>query len=204
MNNTDSKNILLSVIGVAILFVAIVGISYAIFVYVKNGNTANTISTGKISMLYTESDNTISITNAIPTPDSTGKIQKDYFEFTAAANIKGKASIDYEIRARRTDGEDANRLADNVVNLYIEKKEGSEYKAVMEPTTYSITSSSTLNNIYVNKDSMLLYKGTIVSNDEVYKEEKFRLRMWVNENYKMDDKEKIFKLKVDIYSNLNK
>ena len=43
MENTDSKNILLSVIGVAILFVAVVGITYAIFVFTGNGNKKNTI-----------------------------------------------------------------------------------------------------------------------------------------------------------------
>ena len=61
MENTDSKNILLSVIGIAIFLVAVVGITYAIFVFTGEGNQNNTISTGTISMLYTESSNIITV-----------------------------------------------------------------------------------------------------------------------------------------------
>ncbi len=204
MTNTDSKNILLSVIGVAILLVAVVGISYAIFVFAKKGDTLNTISTGKISMLYTESDNTISINNATPISDSVGKIQNEYFDFTAAAEIKGKVSISYEVRAVRTDTNEANRLPDEAVNLYLEKKDSSKYVSVMEPTPFKKTQNSTLDNVYVNKDSMLLYKGLIVSNNETSVKEDFRLRIWLNDKQKLDDTQKIYKLRVDIYSSLNK
>ena len=42
-NNNSSKQILLSVLGVAILVVAVVGISFAAFSYSKTGTVENTI-----------------------------------------------------------------------------------------------------------------------------------------------------------------
>ena len=203
MENTDSKNILLSVIGVAILFVAVVGITYAIFVFTGNGNKKNTISTGTISILYTESSNVISINNAMPMSDSVGKIQNEYFDFSVSAKIKGKASINYEVRARRTDKTDINRLPDNQVNIYLEKQDSNRYVPVMEPKTF-IPTSTTLDNTYVNNDSMLLYKGTMTSNGDISVEDKYRLRIWLKENTEVYNSSMIYKLRVDVYSSLNK
>ena len=87
MQNTDSRNILLSIIGIAILFVAVIGISYAIFMFTGKGMKKNTISTGNISMTYTESDNVIAIDNAVPMSDSAGKLQKEYFDFVFNLSI---------------------------------------------------------------------------------------------------------------------
>ena len=51
MNNSNqSKQILLSVIGVAILVVAVVGVSFAFFNYTRTG-AANQVSTGKIKFV---------------------------------------------------------------------------------------------------------------------------------------------------------
>lgn len=203
MQNSDSKNILLSIIGIALLLVSVVGITYAIIVFGKKGIVKNTISTGSITMLYNESDNVISINDALPMSDSVGKIQNEYFDFSIAANIKGNVSIDYEIRARRTDSGD-NRLPNNAVNIYLEKMDNGRYLQVMEPKVFAKTENTTLNDVYINNDSMLLYKGMIVSNKEISAEDKFRLRIWLKENSEMYTDTKIYKLKVDVYSSLSK
>lgn len=204
MENTDSKNILLSVIGVAILLVAVVGITYAIFIFTAKSETKNTVSTGAISMIYTESDNVISIENAMPISDSVGKIQNEYFDFSVYANVKGNASINYEIRAIRTDKNDDNRLANDKVNIYLEKMDSGKYTQVMEPKIFTPSTSTSLDNIYVNMDSMLLYNGTITSNSETSIEDKFRLRMWIKEDAGINSSLMVYKLKVDVYSSLNK
>ena len=102
MNKKKIKNILTIVTSVFILIVTM-GISYAAFTYSGIGQKANTITTGAISMSYTESTNTISINNALPTKDSTGKTRKDagdYFDFTVKSSISGNADINYEIAAK--------------------------------------------------------------------------------------------------------
>ena len=64
MSNSDSsKQVLLSVIGVAILVVAVVGVSFAFFNYTRTG-TANTIRTGTIT--FNSTNSAISITNVFP------------------------------------------------------------------------------------------------------------------------------------------
>ena len=62
-NSNSSKQILLSVIGVAILVVAVVGVSFAFFNYTRTG-APNTIKTGTIS--FNTSNSTITISNLFP------------------------------------------------------------------------------------------------------------------------------------------
>lgn len=62
-NSNSSKQILLSVIGVAILVVAVVGVSFAFFNYTRTG-AANTVRTGTIS--FNTSNSAINITNLFP------------------------------------------------------------------------------------------------------------------------------------------
>ncbi len=62
-NSNSSKQILLSVIGVAILVVAVVGVSFAFFNYTRTG-APNTVSTGTITFNTTNSE--INITNVFP------------------------------------------------------------------------------------------------------------------------------------------
>ena len=85
MKDNNSKQILLSVLGVAILVVAVVGVSFAAFSYSKTGEKVNTITTGTITMSYSETTNGINLTNALPMTDGVGKALKDenqYFDFT--------------------------------------------------------------------------------------------------------------------------
>ena len=64
MNQSNSsKQVLLSVIGVAILVVAVVGVSFAFFNYTRTG-AENTVRTGTIT--FTSSQETIALTNVFP------------------------------------------------------------------------------------------------------------------------------------------
>ena len=74
MKDNNSKQVLLSVLGVAILVVAVVGVSFAAFTFSQTGNVENTITTGTISMTYTEPENGINLTNAMPMTDDSGKV----------------------------------------------------------------------------------------------------------------------------------
>ena len=64
------------VVGLIILMIlAIIGVSYAAFSYSREGTKVNSITTGSITMTYTESDNVINIGNALPTTDETGMVR---------------------------------------------------------------------------------------------------------------------------------
>ena len=95
-----SKEKVVIVCLIVLLLVLTVGISYAAFSYSGLGSKVNTITTGAISMTYTETDNVISLDKALPTTDKTGKSLSDYFEFTVSGNITGDTNINYEISAK--------------------------------------------------------------------------------------------------------
>ena len=64
MNNNSSKQVLLSVIGVAILVVAVVGVSFAFFNYSRTGLTENTFEVGYIT--FNASGTAAVLDNAFP------------------------------------------------------------------------------------------------------------------------------------------
>ena len=106
------KQLLLSIGLVLILVLMIVGISYAAFKFTGLGKKPNTITTGAITMEYTETTNTISMTGALPTTDATGKVRLtagEYFDFTIKSNIQGNANINWEIAAEDITVEKTNK-----------------------------------------------------------------------------------------------
>ena len=106
MNKEKIKDIL--TIGISVfMLVVVIGISYSAFTYSGLGKKENKITTGAITMLYTESSNTITMNNALPTTDNTGKTRKtvgEYFDFTVKSSITGNADINYEIAAKEEPG----------------------------------------------------------------------------------------------------
>ena len=174
------KQLLLSIGLVLILVLMIVGISYAAFKFVGLGNKPNTITTGAITMEYTESTNTISMTGALPTTDATGKVRLtkgEYFDFTIKSSIQGNANINWEITAedvttstRKIDGKN--------IKLYLTKLNGDKEEEVMAPKVYNATTSA---NTKTGRPSgvMSLATGTMSTSETT----NYRLRMYVDEDY---------------------
>ena len=179
MNN--KKQLLLSIGLVLILVLMIVGISYAAFKFVGEGKKPNTITTGAITMEYTESTNTISMTGALPTTDATGKVRLtkgEYFDFTIKSSIKGNANINWEIAAEDITPSSAKKMAGKNIKLYLTKLNGDKEEEVMAPKVYTTESTE---NTYTGRPSgvMSLAKGTMSASETT----NYRLRMYVDENY---------------------
>ncbi len=192
------KNYLILILVTALL-ITIIGISYAAFNYVGTGQKLNTITTGAISMNYIESSNVISMNNALPTTDSTGKKRKntgEYFDFTVKSSIKGNTDINYEIAAKEESG---NTFSGKNIKFYLTKvnSDGTEEEA-MPAKTYS---EDTTSNVYTGRpaDMMSLFVGNL--NQQGDTELKYRLRLWVDENYnpQNDNGGLIYKVKVNVY-----
>ena len=62
-----NKEKIFMIVAVIVLFIAVVGVSYAAFSYTRTGEKLNAITTGVIRMSYEESSNVISIDKALPT-----------------------------------------------------------------------------------------------------------------------------------------
>ena len=198
MNKQKFKNIL--TIGTTfILLIAVIGISYAAFNYSGIGQKLNTITTGAITMNYTESTNVISMSNALPTTDTTGKKRLnsgEYFDFTVKSSIAGNTDINYEIAAKEENG---NTFDGKNIKLYLTKvnSDGSEEEA-MPPKTYS---EDPTGNVYTGRpsDMMSLFVGNL--NQKGDTEIKYRLRLWVDESYnpQNDNGGLVYKVKVNVY-----
>ncbi len=197
MNN--KRQLLLSIGLVLILVLMIVGISYAAFKFVGLGTKPNTITTGAITMKYEESTNTISMNNALPTTDATGKVRLtagEYFDFTLEGTIKGSENINWEIAAE--DVTTASRKIDGkYIKLYLTSLDdtGNE-KEVMAPTVYNTESTE---NTYTGRpiNMMSLAKGTTSTSFST----KYRLRMYVDESYNPqgDGGNLAFSIKINAY-----
>ena len=178
---TNDKRKEIIIVGVLLLLMIglIVGISYAAFQYGKTGSKVNSITTGSITMTYTETDNTISLSGALPTTDKTGTVKLtpgEYFDFNVSSEIVGDVNINYEISAKKEDG---NTIDGEYIKLYLTKvnSDGTE-EALMVPETYN---EETTSNDYTGRPSneMSLYTSSMNSSES----NNYRLRMYVDESY---------------------
>lgn len=194
-NNNSSKQILLSVLGVAILVVAVVGISFAAFSYSKTGEVSNTITTGTITMTYTEPTNGINLTDALPITDTAGKAlsgDNNTFDFTVTATIAGTTTINYAITAVKGDG---CTLADDGIKVYLTDQNDAEVLAPTKVTALSKTVAG--NDAGAPADQYVLKTGTYSTVGTTT--ENYRLRMWVADDYVAPATSQQYILKVNVY-----
>ena len=171
------ENIIIIVVLV-VMILAIVGVSYAAFSYGKTGSKVNSITTGSITMTYTETDNTISLSGALPTTDKTGMVRLnpgEYFDFSVSSEIKGDVNINYEISAKKEDG---NTIGGEYIKLYLTRLTDDGEEALMVPETYNEETSA---NDYTGRpvNEMSLYTSSMNSSES----NNYRLRMYVDESY---------------------
>ena len=98
-NSNSSKQVLLSVIGVALLVVAIVGVSFAFFNYTSTGQT-NTVRTGTI--MFDSTQSTINVSDVFPIDAATVETDTQNVK-TAEVTITGNTSysngLDFTVKA---------------------------------------------------------------------------------------------------------
>ena len=196
MNLKKKENIVI-IIVLVVMILAIIGVSYAAFNFSKQGSVPNKITTGSITMTYTESDNTISLSNALPTTDKTGTTrlkEGEYFDFTVSSEITGDVNINYEISAKEV-GE--GTIDGSNIKLYLTrlKDDGTE-EQLMSPETYN---EETSENTYTGRPSgeMSLYTSSMNTSES----NNYRLRMYVTEEYNPqgDGGNLTFAVKVNVY-----
>ena len=184
----EEKNGKLYFILIALLLIVllVIGISAVAVTVTKKGDKVNTITTGNISLDYTEDNNGITITNAMPTTDATGKTlskNNEYFDFNVISTISGSANITYEISAVKS----SNSTLDNKLGKYVE---------VMEPTKFKpLTSKSDIGS---EKGTMILYKETVNKTTT----DNYRLRMWLSDKAKVDNISRTFTVQVAIHASV--
>ena len=195
----DKKKITVTLVVTLLLVIAIVGISYAAFTYAGIGKKENTITTGVLTMTYIEDTNTISMSNALPTTDATGKkrlTKGEYFDFTVSGTVKGSENINWEIVAE--DVTTATKKIDgSLIKLYLTSinEDGTETE-VMAPKTYKNETSA---NETTGRPTNMMSLVTGTTNKSF--STKYRLRMYVDESYNPqgDGGGLSFTVKVNVY-----
>lgn len=195
MKENNQKKVLLSVLGVAILVVAVVGISFAIY-STSFETEANSISTGTVMVSYTEPTNAININDALPIADATGKALEGTgktFDFTVATHATSALTIPYVVTLTPDTN---NTITNEQVKVYLTK----DTKEVLAPTKVSALAADA-----TRATSKKLYDGSdkYTADDTTSKTSKFVLRMWVADDVDAAAiQAKTYKAKVNVDSNV--
>ena len=184
---------------ILLMVIVLIGVSYAAFRFTREGTKVNSITTGSITMTYEETDNTISLNGALPTTDATGKTrlnQGEYFDFTVSSNISGDVNINYEISAKDVTTSD-RKIDGSNIKLYLTRltEDGTE-EELMTPEVYNEDSNA---NNFTGRPSgeMSLYISSMNSSES----NRYRLRMWVDEDYNHqgDGGNLLFSVQINVY-----
>lgn len=170
MNENSSKQVLLSVLGIAVLVVAVVGVSFAFFTYSRQGTQENTITTGEIFFDFTESA-VSKIENAFP-----GTAQ-DTMTFKVIGRNESTAAIAYTVY-----GEVMEAGAGQVAF-----QNGEVQMLITENSQNAETPFATLTTAPMSGTDNVLATGTIPAGTASNLVEEFTIRLQVNPNVTISD-----------------
>lgn len=174
----NKKTLLFSVLGVILLLVVVIGVSYAMYTFSAKGSKVNQITTGTISVSYEEASQ-VTLTNAYPSTDATGSAVTGHdLVFTVTGSITGSTSVKYDLAlANITPG--ATLTAEHVkFNL----KKGDTYLLGTNANTGVTVASIATNKGTIIDTGYLLDTGTLTSTDTGAT---YTLRAWVADTYKL-------------------
>lgn len=182
MNSNSSKQVVLSIVGVAILVVAIVGVSFAFFTYTRTGGQNNLINTGQLFFSFDDGASTINLVNQFPMSDTNG-LKLSGNNNVCLFSISGTTTsvVNYTIYGVAGDaptGKDKTaRFADSQIKANI---------SATLPTGYTFTSAtgaSTAKTIEALKSGgkIVLGTGTVTAAAVKDSSAQFTLKMWVSD-----------------------
>lgn len=194
MDNTLSRQILFSILGLALIIVAIVGVSYAVMIDSSNGVISN-----EAFIDNNDDQNGIFLDNTLPISDSVGKIYDKYFDFDVVSLVSSATIVEYEISLEKV-LDNSMTLSNNEVKFYLEKLVSNKFTMVNEPQHFfEIGMDSALGT---SANNMIIYHGSFVNNTSEKRsfKESFRLRCWVDDKTIINSYAKSFKTVVKIHS----
>ena len=213
MKENNQKKMLLSVLGVAILVVAVIGISFAAYTTTFQSQ-ANTVTTGTVMVSYNEPSSAINVTNAMPMDDSDGKGQtgSGVFNFTVATKATGALTVPYEINLTKvelactsTDPKTPEgcyaSMADTQVKAYLTKGGAAVNETGANGTIIDSLTASTLRSgsKVLHSDSDTFTAGNTATTTTNY-----ALRLWIAKTVNYDDVSgKEYHAKVNVDSHVN-
>lgn len=129
MENNNKRTLILSIIGILVLVIAVVGVSFAMFTFSGTGTKENVIKTGSISINFDADtkDNHIEITNQYPESDTTGMAAKNNETTFTVKGDWGNSpmTVNYEVGLSdiTTTPATGATIGDNYVKVAIQKND---------------------------------------------------------------------------------
>ena len=172
------KQNIIMVVGFVLLFVMVIGVSYAAYKFSAAGTKENVISTGTISMSYSQ-NSFIDLKHTYPKTDTYAiatKEDKSSMEFSVSMETSGTKQINYALAI--TNIEEGATLKSDKVKIYLEK----EGKVVNNFETNKGQTIESFKNRYVEGliDSYAIYQDILTTSNKVHH---YTLTSWIDESY---------------------
>lgn len=177
--NNSKQPLIYSILGIVLLFIIVIGVSYAIYTFSGTGTTENVITTGSISVDFAQSD-VFSLSDQYPMTDIEGLAQTEVGVFTIQPTLSGTSIINYEIGMEKL----SSTLTDDDVKINLTKKIGTgdiNYVKGTDKTGVLISdfSSNKGNLSGTTISGYLLDSGSFTSSSLVT----YTIKLWIDENY---------------------
>ena len=171
------QNIIMA-ISFVLLFVMVIGVSYAAYKFSAAGTKENVISTGTISMSYSQ-NSFIDLKHTYPKTDTYAiatKEDKSSMEFSVSMETSGTKQINYALAI--TNIEEGATLKSDKVKIYLEK----EGKVVNNFETNKGQTIESFKNKYVEGliDSYAIYQDILTTSNKTHH---YTLTAWIDESY---------------------
>ena len=171
------QNIIMG-ISFVLLFVMVIGVSYAAYRFSAAGTKENVISTGTISMSYSQ-NSFIDLKNTYPKTDTYAiatKEDKSSMEFSVSMETSGTRQINYALAI--TNIEEGATLKSDKVKIYLEK----EGKVVNNFETNKGQTIESFKNKYVEGliDNYAIYQDVLTTGNKTHH---YILTAWIDESY---------------------
>lgn len=212
MEENESRKVILSVLGVAILLVAVVGVSFAAFTYNGTSTNANSITTGTITMSYAEPSNALVLTDALPMTETDAKAAYNtadkVFTFTVTADATGTIAIPYQINIKKETG---STLLDSEVMVHLTTGTvGTDGETIVSGTTKRMSelmvsgnATSLRSGAYTLKSETVQITNGKYNTADQYSQT-YNLRMWIASDYDASQAAgKTYKITVHVDSKVN-
>ena len=171
------QNIIMG-ISFVLLFVMVIGVSYAAYRFSAAGTKENVISTGTISMSYSQ-NSFIDLKHTYPKTDTYAiatKEDKSSMEFSVSMETSGTKQINYALAI--TNIEEGTTLKSDKVKIYLEK----EGKVVNNFETNKGKTIDSFKNKYIEGliDSYAIYQDILTPSNKTHH---YVLTSWIDESY---------------------
>ena len=189
MKRMKKSTKIILIVGIVVLVIlGVIGVTYAFFSTGGSQETANTFTSGCLSISLTDESDSINLTNAYPVTDVEG-LEGTSYDFTITNNCD--SSTNYQINL-----ESLNQVANSLNADYIKVALSSDTVDNIISTLSDNTSATpTIDNAY---ESYNLYTGSLGASES----KTYHLKIWVDYDATVEQAaNKVYSSKINVIAN---